>query len=163
MEMAENLNEKEPKLYEIGYLLSPLVPEEGLIGAVNDNLRQPIEAAGGAVVSETAPTMRSLAYQVKKEVGSKRTKYQDAYFGALRFSAAPKAISQIKEAIDRLENVLRFMIIIAPKDNPPRRAPRRPQAAKVVVVDEAGLVAEKPAPMSTEDIDKEIEGMLAKV
>ena len=62
--------------------------------------------------------MRPLAYEVKKEVGSKTSRFSDAYFGATRFTAKPAAIAAIKETLDAAEQILRFMIIIAPRENP---------------------------------------------
>lgn len=159
MEMTENINEKSPKIYEVGYLLSPLVAEAALADTVNSTVRKAIEDAKAKITTETAPTMRTLAYEVKKETGSKIARFSDAYFGAIRFEARPSMIAQINEQLDHAELVLRFMTIIAPKDNPPR-APRRPMAvAKAKPVE--GDVDK--TPMTTEDIDKEIEGMLAKV
>lgn len=160
MEMTENLNEKEPKIYEIGYLLSPLVAEEKLADTVNTVIRKVVEDAGGKITTETAPAMRALAYEVKKEVGSKISRFTDAYFGAIRFEARPSMIAAINEHLDRAELVIRFMTIIAPKDNPPR-APRRPATAPKAKA--APVEGEDKTPMNTEDIDKEIEGMLAKV
>lgn len=159
MEMEENLNEKEPKIYELGYLLSPLVAEDVLADTVNTVLRQPIEATGARIVSETHPAMRPLAYKVAKEFAGKTNRYSDAYFGAIRFTARPSAIAKIKEVMDRSELVLRFMTIIAPKDNPPR-APRRPMAVKTDAPVEEGGTPKVAAPMTTEDIDKEIEDLL---
>ena len=159
MEITENLNEKSPKIYEIGYLLSPLVAEANVADTVNSTLRGPIEQFGGQITTETLPIMRPLAYEVKKAVGGKISRFTDAYFGAIRFSAKPQAIATINEALDQAENIIRFMTIIAPKDNPPPRVPRRApvkeESPKVATVEKS--------PMTTEDIDKEIEGMLAKV
>ena len=159
MEMTENLNEKEPKLYEIGYLLSPLVAEAALADTVNTVIRKAVENAGAKITTETAPIMRALAYEVKKEFGGKTAKFSDAYFGAIRFEARPSVIAAINETLDHSELVLRFMTIIAPRENPPR-APRRPVAAAKAKAPEGDL---DKTPMTTEDIDKEIEGMLAKV
>lgn len=161
MEMTENLNEKEPKIYEIGYLLSPLVAEEKLAETVNTVIRKVVEDAGAKVTAETAPAMRALAYEVRKETAGKAARFTDAYFGAIRFEARPSMIAVINEHLDRAELVIRFMTIIAPKDNPPR-APRRPVTAKPAAKAPVDGDVEK-TPMKTEEIDAEIEGMLAKV
>lgn len=167
MEMTENLNEKEPKIYEIGYLLSPLVAEASLVETVNSDIRKPIEDAKAKVVSEIAPEMKVLAYEVRKDVANKTSKFTDAYFGSIRFEARPSMIAAINEALDSSDLVLRYMTIIAPKDNPPRAPRRQPAAPKAKTETETpaspAVEEGEKAPVKNEEIDKEIDGILAKV
>jgi len=103
-------------LYEIAYLLSPLVPAENASTEFNSAIRLPLENLGGIFASELTPILRPLAYPVTKVIGSNHQKYNDAYFGATRFELSTQAILALKDMLDKNEQILRFMIIRLPKN-----------------------------------------------
>lgn len=166
METPEIIDAKSTNLYEIGYLLNPLIPAEGVAAEADKALRTPIEALGGEVASQLMPFMRPLAYSVTKSIGSKKSSYKDAYFGALRFELTSDKIADLKESLDKSEMVLRFLLIRLPKNaerviNFTYRKPasrhdgstERSTAPKETEILEKGEVNE-------EQLDKEIEGLL---
>ncbi|OHB25190.1 MAG: hypothetical protein A2542_02830 [Parcubacteria group bacterium RIFOXYD2_FULL_52_8] len=160
--------ENETKLYEIGYLLLPMLAEETLAAEVA-TLRALVEKHGGVVQSAELPKSRQLAYTVGKKIANKRSEFNQAYFGTMLFRALPEAAPAIKSDFDKQDNVLRFMLIeTVPYEAPVRRAPREegeaaPVEAAATPVERA-LVEEKPAKeaLTSEDIDKEVEGLIAK-
>ncbi len=102
------------KLYELGYLLSPVITEEDLpkeAGAVK-------EALGGGVfiVSEVDPKMKELAYPMEKVASGKKNIFETAYFGAVYFQAEPSSIDSIKVNLDKNENIIRYLVIKRSKE-----------------------------------------------
>ena len=161
------MDTKDQKTYEIGYLLSPFIPAEQLEEAVAKMFKTNIEAKKGVVTTTVAPKMRPLAYAVAKMVDNKKSVYRDAYFGAVRFEAIPSDITAIKEAFDKDANVVRFLIIVAPKGSEivtpkrvmtPRRTTTRASAESITSTEDKPAVVV----MSKEDIDKEIEGLISE-
>jgi len=149
--------EDENKLYEIGYLLNPLVPEESVGEHINE-IRNSIEVAGGVLVSEDPFKMLDLAYSVCKVVASKKECVDRAYFGSIKFTATGEAIAKIKEASDKNDKIIRYLIIKTVKENS-RPSPFSGSStttrykAKTEEPKSKGQVSEK-------ELDKEIEELL---
>ncbi len=99
----ENI-EADPKLYEIGYLLTPLIPADKLADEVN-LIRSAIEKEKGLVVGEESPKSKPLAYEIKK--------FTTASFGWIRFMARPGTLENLKKSFDSNANLLRFLILNA--------------------------------------------------
>ncbi|MFA6416112.1 MAG: 30S ribosomal protein S6 [Candidatus Paceibacterota bacterium] len=165
METQEIIAGQPANLYEIGYLLNPLIPAEGVSAEADKALRTPIEALGGEVTSQLMPFMRPLAYAVSKSIGSKRSSYKDAYFGALRFELTSDKIADLKDALDKSEMILRFLLIRLPKNaerviNFTYRKPasRHEGSADRPVAKEAEAIEK--VEINEEQIDKEIEDLL---
>ena len=110
-----SLNEK-IKIYEIGYLLLPAVDEDGVLKEVN-NIKDIIEKNKGIFLSEGVPEMRNLAYSMKKSISGKNQKFDTAYFGWVKFEATSDIIREIKDQLDKIENILRYLLINTIKED----------------------------------------------
>ncbi len=144
-------NDTTKRLYEVGYLIIPLIPEDKVADEVN-MLRSHIENAGGFIESEEQPKMRKLAYEIRQRgISSKKARFEDAYFGSMRFKATSDAVVTIQEAFDKNDKILRFLIIKPVKDSPRVMRTGAPAKAKA----EGG---EKK--MSEQELDKEIDQLL---
>jgi ribosomal protein S6 len=95
----------QPKLYELGYLLAPLVASESLDGEVAK-----IKEITGEAKAEGGPKMQHLAYTISKKISSNRHDFDDAYFGWIKFEATPEQIKEIKKELEKLEMVIRFLL-----------------------------------------------------
>lgn len=141
-------------VYEVGYLLSPLIAAEAVTETIDQTLKQAITTAGGTIAFEVAPKLTPLAYLVSRSENNKRTKYREAYFGALYFQAESEMIAAIQEALKGNNLVIRSLIMKTTTDA--FRAPvRRPELRRQSPT-EGGVKTE----LSSEEIDKEIEGLL---
>lgn len=103
----EETIEADPKLYEIGYLLTPLIPADKLADEVN-LIRTAIEKEKGLITGEEIPKSRQLAYEIKK--------FNTAYFGWIRFMARPDTLESLKKSFDANLNLLRFLILNAEEE-----------------------------------------------
>lgn len=161
-----NDNTREPKLYEIGYLLSPLVPAETKEESVIKEINEVIIQNGGQIEAEIAPAYLKLAYPVSKTLNHKHSIYKEAYFGATRFTVTPAALLAVKAIFDKSPMLLRFLITTVAAGSP-----FEVTTAKEVVADKSGstevlpeaeLVPPSPeaAPADTKAIDQEIDNLL---
>lgn len=142
--------EKESKIYEVGYLISPLVPEDKLDGEISV-LRDAVEKKQGLIVSEERARMQRLAYNIiKPHAGN----FESAWFGWIKFMAAPEAVSEIKSHFDKNQNLVRFLIINSSKEDTAKRAPRRTTGRKTFVAPEVKTE------IKTEEVDKKLEELV---
>lgn len=161
MENVTDIEVKEAKTYEIGYLLTPFLPTDKVEEVAEAMCKAIIEDLGGLSIFKTIPKMRALSYPVSKFISNKRSTFREAYFGAVKFQISPDKIRTIKELLDKDDNVIRFLTISIPKNServimPVRTGVRtNPEVAK-----DSEAVAPKGEEMSSEEIDKEIEGLL---
>lgn len=144
----------ESRLYELGVLIAPTVPEEKIPAEFGDLIAL-VEKAGGRLSASDMPRMIILAYPISQTREHKKTSFSQAYFGWLRFESPAASVERLHDELKRQDEVLRFLIISLPKitASVPRRrpiVPRRPPEAVVV------------APMTREQIDKEIEQLLSE-
>lgn len=113
--MTRSKKTDEPKVYEIGYLLVSSIPEEKVDAKVEE-LKAILSTKKVEMIAEEAPVLETLAYTMIKKVGAKNTRFTQAYFGWVKFATEPETIVKIKEAIDADTEVLRSLIITAPRE-----------------------------------------------
>ncbi len=142
--MTRSKKTDEPKVYEIGYLLVSSIPEEKVSAKV-DELKAILSAKKVEMIAEEAPVLETLSYTMIKKVGPKNTRFTQAYFGWVKFATEPESIVKIKEAIDADTEVLRSLIITAP-----REATYLGKRTSTVLREEATAVVEAPAEVVVE-------------
>lgn len=130
--------ETEQRIYEIGYLLSPLIPEERLDEEISV-LRKIIEDKKGFILSEARPKIQKLAYPINK--------LESAYFGWIKFTADPSSLPEIKSP-----QIIRFLIteII---ETPP---------VKKIIKKKKTIISGIKEGVKFEEIDKKLEELLGK-
>jgi len=155
---------EETKLYELGYLYSPLVSAEELPVRLAASIKASIDEFSGLVTGELEPRLLKLAYPIGRFVEHKRTVFREAYFGAIRFSLPAEALARLESRLKVEAEILRFLFIALPKGAAKSLTPKRPLARRRQQVSDGERPsqsgAKAKAAMSNEDIDKEIEGLL---
>ena len=117
LNMTEEITKNEGvKVYEVGYLLLSNI-EEDKISDESGKIRDIIEKNGGVFLSEGSPEMKTLAYSMSKEVSGKKQKFNNAYFGWIKFEGNSEMIITVKEELDKLDNILRFLLISTIREN----------------------------------------------
>ncbi len=101
---------EENRLYELGYLITPTTPE-GDVAAEVAVLKKAIETVAGSISSEGGPEFIDLAYTIQKSVASKNMKWDQAYFGWMKFNADPSALEALKKALDGNKNLIRYILV----------------------------------------------------
>ncbi|OHA18364.1 MAG: hypothetical protein A2836_03200 [Candidatus Taylorbacteria bacterium RIFCSPHIGHO2_01_FULL_45_63] len=149
------------KIYEVGYLLLSPLSDEKLAEEVAF-IKGQIQSSG-VIVTEEVPRLRPLAYFVIKALAGQNKKYDNAYFGWIKFEMDAPAVLLLKEALEKRENVIRFLIIKTVRENtllvPKLSYTPRTDTGKLVRK-VAGVGEQKSGeiktPISEEELDKTI-------
>lgn len=104
------------QVYEIGYLILPSIAEDKL-GAVIDKIKAVFEKAGGQPLDGEAPVKIDLSYTMSKTVGASRYVVTEAYLGWMKFEMDPSKALEAKMALDKVDELLRFLLIKAPRES----------------------------------------------
>lgn len=113
MENSQEIKDAQT-VYELGYLVLPSIAEDDL-AKVSGNIKNAIKKAGGTDFDGEEPVKIDLAYTMSKTVGASRYVVNDAYIGWVKFEAEPGSVSGIKSDVEKMGEVLRFLIIKAPR------------------------------------------------
>lgn len=106
----------EPRVYEVGYLLSPAVRDEDLEKTV-EALKDMVRSRGGEIIAEGAPEFIDLAYPMTKVIENKRYSYDQASFGWIKFELNPAETGSLKEELDGHTLVIRYLFISTVREN----------------------------------------------
>ncbi|HEY4483743.1 MAG TPA: 30S ribosomal protein S6 [Candidatus Paceibacterota bacterium] len=160
----EDLNLKDPKVYEIGYLLVPLVPEADKASVIEKEITSLINKLGGIIISESAPEMRKLEYTIRKMLNNKYSKFANAYFGAIKFELNPADINKVNDAAKKSDNILRYLLIESSRNNESKVRKVEDVKKSAKMKETTKSVVEEPVAEKIVDskaIDEEIDGLLA--
>jgi ribosomal protein S6 len=145
----EKTAERDVKVYEIGYLIVPSIPEEKVAGEVTV-IKDVLAKHKAEVIADESATLRPLAYTMVKKVGTSNRRFDSAYFGWVKFEAAPVEVQLIEKEMKAVESVLRFLLINTVREHTLLSSKlnfdasdRKPEVAK--------------GPVSIEDMDKSID------
>lgn len=152
-------NNVDSRVYEVGYLLAPTVAEDK-VAEHYVALKDLVHSLGGVVIADEMPRMISLAYTIEKVVQNVRSKYDTAYFSWNKFEMDPTQVLELKKKLDLDGSIVRFLLIKTIRENTvaaKRFVNRDGIRRKAPVAGENEVVA----PINKEEIDKEIEAMVA--
>lgn len=170
----------EPRIYELGYHLVPTLPVEQ-ISKASGAVRGMIERISKDIIAEELPVFIDLAYQVVKTINHKNKRFDDAYFGFIKFEASPEDIAKLEDELKKDENVLRYLVVKTfrentfvskkfPSTNPKNRdevaSPEESAPSPVLVASKSAkgaeeeLVIEKAVVSSDEELDKAIDKLV---
>lgn len=152
--------EDSKRVYEVGYLLLPSIPEEHIPEQVT-KLKEVIENAGGVSLSEEDPKLRPLAYEMVKHIGTENVRFNTAYFGSIKFEVVAGELPSIKTKLDAVDSMLRALIVKIPRDMAHVSRPVFVKEAveEVPVVDEEIVLSAEP--VSQDELDKSIDALIA--
>lgn len=149
-------------VYEIGYLILPTVAEDKLAPEVT-KLKEALDTVGATVVSDEYPVLISLEYEMVKRIETKNNKFNQGYFGWIKFDAKPEDIAKLKKLFDGNKVILRYILITTVKEN--TIASKKPLSANVVTRSSKApkVVIEDGTPMNKEEVDQEIDKLVEDV
>lgn len=113
--MSTTEDHKELEIYEIGYSILTSVPEEKL-GDVVSKIKKAVTDVGGVLLDGEEPYLEKLAYSMSKTIGARKYVADEAYIGWQKFESAPENTPSIKESLDKIDELLRFLLIKAPRE-----------------------------------------------
>lgn len=151
-------NSTEP-VYELGFHVVPTVGDEG-VSAVVESIRKQLGDA--EIISEGFPQKTQLAYQVERAAQGKREKYNESYFGWIKFATERQAIPALEKSLKDAPSVLRSLIIETVREDivhAPRRAVFISDRLEGQTLHKPASAPEKAAEVSQEELDKSIEAL----
>lgn len=111
---TETSNANEANVYEIGYLLMPGISNEDILSEVS-NIKSILEKRKCVFLSGDEPQMKTLAYPMAKAVDGVKHIFDKAYFAWMKFEIAQEKLADLKKELDKYENILRYLLVNAPK------------------------------------------------
>lgn len=149
------------RVYEVGYLLVPTV-EEGNVPSIHGDLKDIVASTfKGEIISDEIPKMMTLAYPMLKVTANVRNKFETAYFGWIKFTMGAEEIVELKKKLDLDPNIIRFLIIKTVKENTiaTKRFAVRGGVKRTFTPRKSDEVT---APINKEEVDKEIDALIAQ-
>lgn len=114
--MAES-NEKELKIYELGYHLVPELAESAVaeeVGFLNTLI---FDTLGGVEIASEMPKPFELAYPMEKRIGGRIEKYTRAHFGWIKFELSQDKLKDLEKALKDDSKIIRFLVIKTVREN----------------------------------------------
>ncbi len=157
-EVENNKNEK--RVYELGYIFVPTIPTEEILTLFGD-LKELVSSFDGESISDEMPKMIPLAYPMLKVVSNVRNKFDNGYFGWIKFFMDPEKVLELKKKVELDPNILRFLIFKTVKENTiaSKRFMGRDSAYRKNISKKDKN--KETTPIDKEEIDKEIDAMIA--
>ncbi len=163
--MQENIREDALKVYEIGYHLVSSLPREK-VADVATALKNVLSKKGASIIGEEAPELIPLSYTMIKKIGTANHRFDQAFFGWVKFELSTKEIEEVKKTFDIHPDVLRYLLITTVKENT-YLGKKAPVAPGLIADAVEGVPAEVVAPeapvedkATIEEMDKSIDEMV---
>ncbi len=158
--MNENKTDR-LSVYELSYLIASSIPEEK-VGEELSKIQKIVVDGGSSIIAEEQPKLEELAYTIKKKtVAGSYDKFDEAYFGWMKFEVSPSKIEEIKKSVELIPSVIRVLVITTIKENT-YLGKRASSTSKIEVEAEkpVEVAQEVEVTASREEIDKSIDAMV---
>lgn len=103
-------SEIDPRVYEVSFWLVPTISESEL-PAHFDRLKKVVSDAQGEFISEEAPYMREMTYQMVRVIDNVNKRFNDGYFGWVKFRALPQNAIVVKNAFEKDTTLIRSLLV----------------------------------------------------
>jgi small subunit ribosomal protein S6 len=115
--MTEN-NETmiDSRVYEISFIFDNKLDEETALKKA-EQLKQSIATLGGSFISEETPYMRELAYEMIRVQNNINVRFNEGYFGWVKFEIASDKVKEIDKSMKLDEQVVRYLIVTTVREN----------------------------------------------
>ena len=128
------------RVYEISFIFDNKLDEETALKK-SDALKQSIATLGGSFISEEAPYMRELAYEMIRVVNNVNIRFNEGYFGWIKFELDPAKLKDLEKGVKLDEEVVRYLIVTTVAENTvyTKRAPVIKTEALAEIKDDANV------------------------
>lgn len=106
----------DPRIYEIGLLLVPILGDEGAQNRFGQ-LKKRLGELGATGISEGEPERIDLAYRMQNTVNNKKAFYGEAYFCWYKFEINPSVIATVETELKADTVVLRSLLFKTVREN----------------------------------------------
>ncbi|HVV38720.1 MAG TPA: 30S ribosomal protein S6 [Candidatus Paceibacterota bacterium] len=150
-------------IYEVGFHVVPTV-EEAKIGDVVEKIRKVIDAAKASVIGEQFPVKTNLAYTVERSTTGKREKYNEAYFGWIKFAVEDReSIPALETVLRTTHEILRYLLVQSSiAEVTPRRAIFSSNRLEGETLKKPAGAPEEGGVVSEAELDKSIDALVVE-
>ncbi|MEN9881374.1 MAG: hypothetical protein RLZZ308_557 [Candidatus Parcubacteria bacterium] len=115
--MTEN-NETivDSRVYEISFIFDNKLDEETALKKA-EQLKQSIATLGGSFISEEAPYMRELAYEMIRVQNNINVRFTVGYFGWIKFELSADKVKELEKGVKLDEEVIRHLVVSTVREN----------------------------------------------
>lgn len=153
--------QNELTVYETGFHLNPALPEGEVLGKVTD-LKNQISERGGVFISEGFPSLRPLAYTIVKRIGNENKRFNQGFFGWIKFEMTPEAIVDFKKVLENDNDIIRFLIIKTVREDTMISTRPEFKLPGESPEDESGEEKEDLTPEEEAEIDRSIDDLVSE-
>jgi ribosomal protein S6 len=104
------------RVYEVSYIFDNRL-EESTALAKGASLKQSIATLGGSFVSEETPYLRELAYEMIRVVNNINIRFNEGYFGWIKFEMQSDKVKEFEKALKNDEEIVRYIVVKTVKEN----------------------------------------------
>ena len=111
-----NETKVDSRVYEVSFIFDNKLNESAALEKANA-LKQSIATLGGSFISEEAPYMRELAYEMIRVVNNVNVRFNEGYFGWIKFELDGEKVKEFEKSLKGDEQVVRYMVVKTVRDN----------------------------------------------
>ena len=112
----ENETTVDSRIYEISFIFDNKLDEETALNKA-DALKQSIATLGGSFISEEAPYMRELAYEMIRVVNNVNVRFNEGYFGWIKFELSGDKVKDLEKGLKLDEELVRYLVVATVREN----------------------------------------------
>ena len=112
----ENETTVDSRVYEISFIFDNKL-DEGAALEKSNAIKQSIAALGGSFISEEAPYMRELAYEMIRVVNNVNVRFNEGYFGWIKFELAGDKVKELEKGLKGDEELVRYLVVTTVREN----------------------------------------------
>jgi ribosomal protein S6 len=145
-----NETKVDSRVYEVSFIFDNKLDESAALEKSNA-LKQSIATLGGSFISEEAPYMRELAYEMIRVVNNVNVRFNEGYFGWIKFELDGEKVKEFEKALKQDEQVIRYIVVKTVRDNTvyTKRAPVIKAEALINNEDDANIDTTREATAET--------------
>ena len=163
--MTEN-NETivDSRVYEISFIFDNKL-DEGAALEKGNAIKQSIATLGGSFISEEAPYMRELAYEMIRVQNNVNVRFNEGYFGWIKFEMAGDKVKELEKGLKLDEEIVRYMVVATVRENTvyTKRAPVIKAESLVNNEDDVNIDTTKDADIVAEVVPEIISGIPTEI
>ena len=112
----ENETTVDSRIYEISFIFDNRLDEETAL-AKSNAIKQSIATLGGSFISEEAPYMRELAYEMIRVVNNVNIRFNEGYFGWIKFELSGDKVQSLEKGLKLDEELVRYLVVTTVREN----------------------------------------------
>ncbi len=104
------------RVYEISFIFDNKLDEETAL-AKSNAIKQSIATLGGSFISEETPYLRELAYEMTRVVNNINVRFNEGYFGWIKFEMPAEKVQELEKGLKSDEQVIRHLVVKTVREN----------------------------------------------